>query len=291
MARPRSKSSKATRTDELKNLSIEVLRLRLHSLNLPITASRARMLERLRLATNSAPVAIQRRSRSRPHNGQVHKNKSSASNIRVRPRPKPNVPSKQADAETHNSDEDGRSDVDSAVEELLEDFEPQVLQNAIFSPAQMSAIQETVSTSVNEALRVFNNHEAQARFSDDLRTPSPRILNTVTPLGLHRPLAGLLVKMWLSSEMLSTTLPLLICLLLFFRLTKKRLLTGWTRISCGQFYLLWVLALLSSHGSTFSTIVLKVLLMLMVICLPSLVYLVVCVKAVISPLCYICAGF
>jgi len=90
--------------------------------------------------------------------------------------------------ETHSSDEDGQSDVNSAVEELLEDFEPQVLQNAIFSPTQMSALQETVSFSVNEALWFFNNHEAQARFSDDLRTPSPRTLNTVTPLGLHRPL-------------------------------------------------------------------------------------------------------
>ena len=43
-------------------------------------------------------------------------------------------------------------------------------------------------TSVNEALRAFNNQEAHARFSEDLRTPSPRTLNTVTPLGLHRPL-------------------------------------------------------------------------------------------------------
>jgi len=52
----------------------------------------------------------------------------------------------------------------------------------------MSAIQETVSTSVNKALRVFNNQEAQACFSDDLCMPSPRTLNTATPLGLHRPL-------------------------------------------------------------------------------------------------------
>ena len=61
-------------------------------------------------------------------------------------------------------------------------------QDAVCSPAQMSAIQGTVSTFGNEALRVFNNHEAQARFSVDLRTPSPRTLNTATPLGLHRPL-------------------------------------------------------------------------------------------------------
>ena len=77
--------------------------------------------------------------------------------------------------------------MDSAVEELLEDFEPQVPKDAVFLPTQMS-IQETVLTSVNEAMRVFNYHEAQARFPDDLCTPGPRTLNTVTPLGLHCPL-------------------------------------------------------------------------------------------------------
>ena len=186
MARPRSKPSKTTRTDDLKNLSSEVLCLRLQNLNLPINGSRARLLERLRLATNSATAATQPRSRGHLQSGRVQKTKSSASNKRVRPRPQPNVPAAQADAETHSSDEDGGSDVDSAVEEeLLEDLLPEVLQDAVFSPAQMSAIQETVSTSVTEALRVFNNQEAQARFSDDLRTPSPRTLNTATPLGLH----------------------------------------------------------------------------------------------------------
>jgi len=41
------------RTDELKNLSSEVLRLRLQRLNLPITGSHTQMLERLRLVTKS----------------------------------------------------------------------------------------------------------------------------------------------------------------------------------------------------------------------------------------------
>ena len=74
------------------------------------------------------------------------------------------------------------------MEELFEVFEAQVTKDAVFSPAQMLAIEETVSASVNEALQVLNNHEAQARFLDDLRTPSPHTLNTATPLGLHRPL-------------------------------------------------------------------------------------------------------
>ena len=72
--------------------------------------------------------------------------------------------------------------MDSAVEELFEDFKQQVPKDAVFSPAQMSAIQETVSASVNKAIRVFNNHEAQAHFPDDLHTPGPRLPNTPTPL-------------------------------------------------------------------------------------------------------------
>ena len=78
--------------------------------------------------------------------------------------------------------------MDSTVEELFEDFEPQLPKDAVFLPAQMSAIQETVLTSINEAMRFFNNHEAQACFPDDLCTPGPRTLNTATPFGLHHPL-------------------------------------------------------------------------------------------------------
>ena len=111
------------------------------------------------------------------------------SNAHIRPHSQPNVPKEQAaDAETRSSDEDEQLDMDSAVEELFEDFERQVPKDAVFSPAQMLAIQETVSTSVNKALWVFNNHKAQASFPNDLCTPGPRMPNTSTPLGLHCPL-------------------------------------------------------------------------------------------------------
>ena len=63
-----------------------------------------------------------------------------------------------------------------------------------------------MSTYVNEASRVFNNHEAQARFLDDLRTPSPRTLNTVTPLDLHRPLEKSLEDKILRGEYIDTAL-------------------------------------------------------------------------------------
>lgn len=98
------------------------------------------MLERLRLTTNPAPTNIQRHPRGRPQDGRVHKNK------RARQGSQANVPKEQSDAETHSSDEERQSYVDSAV-----DFEPRIFHDAVFSPTQKSAIQETVSSSVNEA--------------------------------------------------------------------------------------------------------------------------------------------
>lgn len=64
----------------------------------------------------------------------------------------------------------------------------------------MLAIQETMATSVDKVLGVFNNHEAQACFPDDLCTPGPLSLNTATPLGLHRPLEKSLKDKILQSE-------------------------------------------------------------------------------------------
>lgn len=59
--------------------------------------------------------------------------------------PQPNVPTEQVDAETHNSDKERQSKVDSSVA-----FEPQVLKDSMFSPALKLAIQGTVSSSVTE---------------------------------------------------------------------------------------------------------------------------------------------
>ena len=41
--------------------------------------------------------------------------------------------------------------MNSVVKELFEDFEPLLPKDAVFSPAQMSAIQETESILVNKA--------------------------------------------------------------------------------------------------------------------------------------------
>lgn len=81
--------------------------------------------------------------------------------------PQPNVPTEQVDAETHDSDKERQSKVDSSVA-----FEPQVLKDFMFSPALKLAIQGIVSSSVTEALQVFSNHKAQERFSGGLSSHS-----------------------------------------------------------------------------------------------------------------------
>ena len=117
--------------------------------------------------------------------GRARQTKTTASTVRQRP--KPTVPTEHADVETQSSDEERQSssEADFEVEEMFEDIKPLIASDAVFMPAQITAIQETVSTSVNEALRALNNRDAPSSFSDNLRTPSPRIPNTATPLGLH----------------------------------------------------------------------------------------------------------
>ena len=53
---------------------------------------KTQMLQKQRLATDSAPAAIQDCSRGRPHNGPVQKNNPLATNVHVRPCLQPTVP-------------------------------------------------------------------------------------------------------------------------------------------------------------------------------------------------------
>ena len=71
-----------------------------------------------------------------------------------------------------------------AQTEDIEDQQPETL----FSPAQMSVIQETVSSSVREAMLAFHRQDVSPRSIAEPRTPSPCLSNVATPLGLTCPL-------------------------------------------------------------------------------------------------------
>ena len=96
------------------------------------------------------------------------------------------------DVDIPASDEepDSTSVAGSSLEEMLcaqtEDIEDQQPGDILFSPAQMSVIQETVSSSVREAMLAFHHQDVSPRSIGEPRTPSPRLSNVATPLGLNR---------------------------------------------------------------------------------------------------------
>lgn len=144
MARPCFKSSKATWTYKLKNLSSEVLLLLLQILNLPITGSHARMLERLRLVTMDgctniqacdgvrSPVSLQNRLMQRL----------------------------------------------TVLMKTGSQMSTQQWKNCSRTTSRLSARQETVSFSVNKA---FHCSLSWGMFPTPLCTPSPCALGTATP--------------------------------------------------------------------------------------------------------------
>lgn len=207
MARPRSKKTVKPRAVDLSSLSTEVLRLRLQHLNLPITGSRARLIERLRQATTPAAAAKKSRpNKGRPTTRGVRKSYSAQ---RSRTRVTRDVePSEQDDGAIQSSDDENNalSDADFELEDLLDDTEPNMPNDVPFTPAQLSAIQDTVTSSVQEAFRVFQDRETQPGRYDTIRTPSPRRSNVATPLGLNRPLDKSLEDKILRGEYIDFTL-------------------------------------------------------------------------------------
>ena len=98
-----------------------------------------------------------------------------------------------AEAPLSDGDEyvyDAGSSVGELFEEQMEDFEPDQAHDRalVFTPAQLAAIQDTVSSTVQAALSSFPNREATARMYLDQSTPTPRSQNVATPLGLNRPM-------------------------------------------------------------------------------------------------------
>ena len=174
MARPRpSQSVKPTKTD-IQQLSSEVLRLRLQQLNLPITGSRTRLIERLRSAT-TPQAASQGRPLGCRSAGRVAKPKSTKRG-KTRNTQASHGTSQPHDVDVPASDEepDSTSVAGSSVEEMLcaqtEDIEDQQPGDILFSPAQMSVIQETVSSSVREAMLAFHHQDVSPRSITEPRT-------------------------------------------------------------------------------------------------------------------------
>ena len=204
MVRPRgsTKAKNGRRTENLAALSTEVLRLRLQALNLPITGSKKDLIARL-TALKKTPHAG-----NAPPAGRVDK-KRQGSKRASRPCPA------AATSTTHDEDSLDVSSVESSSDELDAFDEPADL-NVIpgdeatrsgqhpgpFTAEQLSAIQETVLLSVEQAFqqRAFDSIRPNVLSESSITSPQPRRPGTATPIGLQRPLENTLEDKILRGE-------------------------------------------------------------------------------------------
>ena len=162
MAHSHSKSSKVMQTADFKNLSSKVLCLHLQNLNLPITGSCAWLVNRLRLATNSALAATQVAPEVVLTMDRCTKINLWLQTYAYDRVPMPNVLMSLQNRLTRRLAVLTKTSSRTWTQKwknCLRDFKPQVSKEAVLSPAQMSFIQETLSTSVKVA-----EHSFRARF-------------------------------------------------------------------------------------------------------------------------------
>ena len=189
MARPRKQVpyGRSRKQNDLASLSTEVLRLCLQALNLPIMGGKAALTSRLNLATGTKLP----RSTSNPQSGRARTKRLAPKSWPVRAT-LPAAPAESATEQVNLEDPgDGSSSVASAgdLDEIMEEFSsvdsPDPLQAGPFTAAQLAAIQDTVRSSLDQALQSFPwslGHDQQPGTFSTLHRQSG------SAVGLSRPL-------------------------------------------------------------------------------------------------------
>ena len=191
MARPREQVSngRPRKQNDLAPLSTEVLHLGLQALNLTITGGKATLISRLNLATGTK----QPRSTSNSQAGRARtkrlapKSRPYRATLTAAPAESPN---EQADLENPGDDSSSVAsggDLDEIMEEFSSDVSPDPVQAGPFTAVQLAAIQDTVRSSLDQALQSFSwslGHDQQpGTFNTLHRRPG-----SAAPVGLNRPL-------------------------------------------------------------------------------------------------------
>ena len=159
MARPRVSKRSApgptTRKENLSSLSTEVLRLRLQALKLPITGSRAQLINSLKKAATppSRPAKekrVSKRSRvrlpARMNRAEATEKDAPADSL---------VDGDDSDLDTSDQGDEDPMSVDlpaHTVEDLLSAPEPVPIPPSPFTSDQLRAIQDTVQSSISVKL-------------------------------------------------------------------------------------------------------------------------------------------
>ena len=196
MARPRSQPATSRPSTDLSKLSSEVLRLRLQQLNLPVTGNHARLVERLRSANGtrqlSAPTRTKRADgRVAKRSPTSSKRSKQAARSLNRQSASSNLPSEPQDRDEvldHFPEEEESATSDLLVDLNAEPMEPMELSDAVFTPAQLAAIQDTVSSTVQAAFQSIPHNDVIPPAPTFSSTASPCVPSVVSPNALNRPL-------------------------------------------------------------------------------------------------------
>ena len=197
-----------TRKVNISSLSTEVLHLRLQALNLPIAGSRTQLISALKRAATLASsrpakhTRVSKRSSGRlpaTTNRAKAKDKSAADNSLV--------DGDNSDSAVSDQDDEDPTLVEPVhtVEDLLTAPEPVPISPLPFASDQLRVIQNTVQTSISQAL-----HDGQIRPGTSVSQVQPRSQlrpsGTASPMGLHRALEKNLEDKILQGEYVDLTL-------------------------------------------------------------------------------------
>ena len=212
MARPRVSKRSApgptTRKENLSSLSTEVLRLRLQALKLPITGSRAQLINSLKKAATppSRPAKekrVSKRSRvrlpARMNRAEATEKGAPADSL---------VDGDDSDLDTSDQGDEDPMSVDlpaHTVEDLLSAPEPVPISPSLFTSDQLRAIQDTVQSSISQALHGGQSYPGTS-VSQVLPHSQLCTSGTASPMGLHRPLEKNLEDKILRGEYVDFTL-------------------------------------------------------------------------------------
>ena len=187
MARPRSQPATSRQSTDLSKLSSEVVRLRLQQMNLPVTGNHARLVERLRSANGTRQLSAT--TRNKRADGRVAKRSSTSSK-------RSQQAARSLASELHDLDQvldHLPEEEESATSDLLVDLNAEPMESmepsdVVFTPAQLAAIQDTVSSTVQAAFQSLPHNDVIPPAPAFFSTPSPRVSSVAPPNGLNRPL-------------------------------------------------------------------------------------------------------
>ena len=212
MARPRvskrSAQGPTTRKENLSSLSTEVLRLRLQALNLPIAGSRTQLISALKRTATLASSRPAKHTRvSKRSSGRLP---ATTNRAKAKDKAAPDdflVDGDDSDSAISDQGDEDPTPVEPVhtVEDLLTAPEPVQISPSPFTSDQLRVLQNTVQTSISQAL-----HDSQIRPGTSFSHVQPRTQlrpsGTASPMGLHRPLEKNLEDKILRGEYIDFTL-------------------------------------------------------------------------------------